>query len=88
MQLILKIEDESVARKILWLLEHFKKDGLEIEQQVDFEGKTEAERLNNNMSEDWRRVVSEGLKDMDDKYYKSIRYKLDRAEYLMEKEKK
>lgn len=33
MQLTLKIENEAVAKKILWLLEHFKKDGLSITKE-------------------------------------------------------
>jgi hypothetical protein len=30
MQLTLNIKNEALAQKILWLLEHFKKDGLEV----------------------------------------------------------
>ncbi|MCW8932692.1 MAG: hypothetical protein OQL19_20955 [Gammaproteobacteria bacterium] len=37
MQLILDIENESVAEKIIWLLEHFKKDGLIIKKEQDNE---------------------------------------------------
>ena len=32
MQLTLNIENETVAKKILWFLEHFKQDGLEVKR--------------------------------------------------------
>ena len=35
--LIINIQNEILTEKVLWLLEHFKKDGLEITSQEDIE---------------------------------------------------
>ncbi|MEA1919850.1 MAG: hypothetical protein U9N52_08430 [Campylobacterota bacterium] len=37
MQLALNIPNESVAEKLLWMLEHFKNDGIEITTIEDLE---------------------------------------------------
>jgi hypothetical protein len=34
---VINIKDESLKDKVLWLLEHFKKDGLEIVSKEDME---------------------------------------------------
>ncbi len=88
MQLILNIENESVAKKILSLLEHFKKDGLEINQKINPDSKFQINKLTDDyIQKNWRTIISDALKDFDDDYYKSIQYKMDRGEYLMEKDK-
>jgi len=56
MQLTLKIENESIAQKILWLLEHFKKDGLEINQETQIrEGTSSSVTSVNDYSDDYLR---------------------------------
>lgn len=35
--LVLNIQNDSVAEKVLWMLEHFKDDGLEIVSNEDLE---------------------------------------------------
>ncbi len=35
--LVINIENNSLLKKVLWFLEHLKKDGLEITSQEDFE---------------------------------------------------
>jgi len=88
MQLTLKIDNESVAKKILWLLEHFKKDGLEVKQEANSSTKLQASKYTDEyIKENWRTIISVGLKDFDDDYHKSNQYKMDRGEYLMEKYK-
>ena len=82
MQLTLKIENEAVAQKILWLLEHFKKDGLEIKTHTvpDIEEKNYSDEY---IKEHWKEIImSVGS---DDTYYKSEQYDIERGEYLAEK---
>jgi len=88
MQLILNIENDSIAKKILLLLEHFKKDGLEVKQEVDLKVKLQVNQYTDEyIKENWRTIISDGLKGVDDDYYKSEQYKMDRGEYLTEKYK-
>ena len=35
--LVLNIQNDSVAEKVLWMLEHFKDDGIEIVSQEDLD---------------------------------------------------
>ena len=68
MQLILNIENEAVAQKILWLLDHFKKDGLKILNRIDTN--TDAQRheySDEYIKEHWRElVVTHEVPDIDD----------------------
>lgn len=84
MQLTLNIENESVAKKILWLLEHFKKDGISITQDSFTETKKNVNDYSDKyLEENWKDIVmSVGNND---KYYKSEEYVKDRGNYLAEK---
>ncbi|MFK5986352.1 MAG: hypothetical protein QM479_13145 [Pseudomonadota bacterium] len=55
MQLTLNIKNEALAQKILWLLEHFKKDGLEV-----IENKSNIEKTvysDEYVKENWRELA-------------------------------
>ena len=53
MQLTLNIENEESAEKILWFLEHFKKDGLEIKKSKSKVNEYSEEYL----KEHWRELI-------------------------------
>lgn len=53
MQLTINIENEAVAQKILWLLDHFKKDGIQVEQTSPKVNEYSDEYL----KEHWRELV-------------------------------
>ncbi len=64
MQLTLKIESKAVARKILWILEHFKKDGLSIKQIQDNKAEIDDQSEKNvnsysdeYLNENWKELV-------------------------------
>ena len=84
MQLLLKIKDEKILDKLLWMLEHFKNDGVEIIINSD-EEKNEVEYSDEYIEKNWKSLVSKGLSSYNENYYKSEQYKIDRANYLMEK---
>lgn len=84
MQISLNIKNENVLDKLLWMLEHFKSDGVEIVNST----KTRENSLplsDKYISENWKELVSNGLESYDDAYYKSDQYKMDKGAYLMEK---
>jgi len=85
MQISINIKDDSMAKTILWFLEHFKDDGIEIIKSSIQENKQAY--TDEYVKENWRTIISGGLKDLNDGYYKSEQYKIDRGEYLMEKNK-
>lgn len=66
MQLILNIKNESIAKKILWLLEHFRKDGLEI--KLDDGNKKEMAFSDEYISENWHEFAykASGEPEQDD----------------------
>ncbi len=75
MQLLVDIKDESIAKKIIKLLEVFKNDGVEIKS-------TSKTKL------DLERTKEEQEKQSYDvDYENSYQYKLDRAEFSEMKEK-
>ena len=58
MQLILEIENETVAKKILWLLEHFKKDGLDIKQELPNNTKKDVNDYSEEyLRDNWKELV-------------------------------
>ena len=58
MQLVLNIDNKSVAEKILWLLEHFKKDGLKISNSTDMENKLQQQEYSDEYIEQhWRELA-------------------------------
>jgi len=85
MQLTINIKNNNTVEKILWMLEHFKSDDIEIIQSDDIKLKDETiysdEYINNN----WRSMLMSIKSDSD--YVKSENYREDRGNYLMEKYK-
>ena len=68
MQLQLNIENEAVAQKILWLLDHFKKDGLKILNRIDSNTDAQQHEYSDEyIKEHWRElVVTHEAPDIDD----------------------
>jgi len=90
MQLIIDIQNESIANKIKTILSAFKNDGVEIKETLSTEPETRNQKPETNLSDEyiekhWREILM-GIKS-DPDYYKSEQYKMDRGEYLMEKYK-
>ncbi len=84
-QIILNIKNESIMNKLLWMLDHFKNDGVEIEYPKTKNQKPKTNLSDEYIEEHWREILM-GIKS-DPDYYKSEQYKVDRGEYLMEKYK-
>ena len=83
MQLILNIDNDTLAKKIIQILNVFKSDGLSIEKQDD--KKEIIEHSDEEIAQNWKKIVMDI--DSDPNYYKSEQYYNDRGEYLMEKYK-
>ncbi len=69
MQLTLNIENETIAQKILWLLEHFENEGLQIENQSDIKNKIQTPEYSEEYIEKhWRELAynASGNPDQDD----------------------
>jgi len=78
-QLILNIHDESIMSKLLWMLEHFKSDGVEVKNTSN----QVLEDLSDEFIEkNWESIVSKSLENYNLDYENSFEYKLDRAEFI------
>lgn len=84
MQLIINIKNNSTVEKILWMLEHFKGDGVEIIQS-DTLKKDETIYSDEYIEKNWKNMLMNITSDSE--YIKSEKYKEDRGNYLMEKYK-
>lgn len=73
-QVVLNIPNESLKEKIMWFLERFKNDGLEIKETQKEKPKYSEEYIKKN----WKKLAM-GTKS-DDGYYKSEQYYEDRFE--------
>ncbi len=80
-QLILNIKNENIMDKLLWMLDHFKNDGVEVEHPKTQNKKTETELSDEYIEKNWQSIVSKALANYDDKYYKGFEYKVDRANF-------
>ncbi|MBE0472470.1 MAG: hypothetical protein IBX55_23550 [Methyloprofundus sp.] len=84
-QLVLEIKNDIVKERLLWLLQHFKKDELEILEPAPV--------LNNQawsdeyIEQNWRDIVSVSLANLPEDFEKSDEYFEARASHLMEKYK-
>ena len=88
MQIVINIKEHSVQEKILWMLEHFKDDGVEIEKIMAPDNSIDSEKYTDEyIQENWREMMSKGLTGFNVDYYKSEQYKLDRGAFLAEKYK-
>ena len=78
-RLIIDIKNESTKEKILWMLEHFKDDGVEIQSNSE----TKAKLLSDEFIEkNYKKIVSKSLENYDPNYRKSFKYKVDRADFI------
>ncbi len=84
MQLSLNIKDEQILDKLLWVLEHFKSDGVEIIQS-DATKKDETIYSDEYIEKNWKSMLMDIKSDSG--YVTSENYKEDRGNYLMEKYK-
>jgi len=82
-QLILNIDNDTLAQKIIQILNVFKSDGLSIEKQDN--KKEIIKHSDEEIVQSWKKIVMDI--DSDPNYYKSEQYYNDRGEYLMEKYK-
>jgi hypothetical protein len=80
-QLILNIKNENIMNKLLWMLSHFKDDGIEIEYPKTKNEKRKTKFTDEYIEENWQTVVSEALAEYDSDYEKSFEYKIDRANF-------
>ena len=81
-KLILNIHNEAILDKLLWMLEHFKDDGVEIRHTDLDKPITKKQQSTTILSDDyieknWRELIITNHSDPD--YYKSEQYKIDRA---------
>jgi len=84
MQLSVKINDNSVAEKILWFLNSFSNKGVVVKEVTT--NSAQEERFSDEFIEkNWEQILSDQLENYDESDYKSEQYKLDRGEYLMQK---
>ncbi len=85
MQLTVKIDNDLMADKILWLLNSFKDKGVEVIAE-DLKNEENSKFTDEYIEENWQEIVSEALKDYDSNYTKSFQYKIDRADFQQMKE--
>ncbi len=82
MQLIVDIENENVADKVVQFLKSLKKEGVKVTQQETTKNhKPQTEHSDEYIEENWQNVVSEALAEYDSDYEKSFEYKIDRADF-------
>jgi hypothetical protein len=85
MQLTINIQNNNTVEKILWMLEHFKSDGVEIIKSDDMKIQDETVYSDEHIDKNWKSMLMNIKSDSD--YVKSENYKEDRGNYLMEKYK-
>lgn len=81
MQLTINIKNNNTVEKILWMLEHFRSDGVEIIKSDDIK-RDETVYSDEYIEKNWKSIVSKALENYDSSYENSFLYKLDRAEFL------
>ena len=81
MQLIIDIKNDSLADKIIKILDVFKNDGVTITSKNETEKRVEYS--DEYIKEHWRELIMTSGSNPD--YYKSEQYYEDRGSYLMEK---
>jgi len=86
MQIVINIKESHTQEKILWMLEHFKEEGVEIQKIADADEALKTEQYTEDyIKSHWKEIImSVGS---DDGYYKSEQYKLDRGADLAQKYK-
>jgi len=84
-QLVLNIDDESVANKLLLMLEQFKDKGVIIEKKEVSSNFRNFNYTDEEIEKNWKEILM-GIKS-DLSYYKSEKYYEDRGNYLIKKYK-
>jgi len=87
MQITLDIPNQEVAKNLLWMLEHFEKDGVKI---YNITNKTLSSKTADNLTDaqikqNWKTLLLNSNSEVD--YFKSESFKMDKAQYLTEKYK-
>lgn len=97
MQITLDIDNKQVAEHVLWMLNHFKKDGVKINkvEALAPEISSTAPTISNISTDEriteqylkshWKTLLLKSKSEPD--YYKSERFKSDKANFLMGKYK-
>ena len=80
-QLTLEIKNDEILEKVLWMLEHFKDDGVIIKSGGNLGEKNNY--TEEYMKKNWKELLMNCKSDPN--YYKSEQYYEDRGNYLMEK---
>jgi len=90
MQITLDIPNQEVAKNLLWMLEHFEKDGVKITNITNITNKTLSSKTADNLTDaqikqNWKTLLLNSNSEVD--YFKSESFKMDKAQYLTEKYK-
>lgn len=80
MQITINIKNQNTVEKILWMLEHFKEDGVEIIKSDTME-QDKTVYSDEYIEKNWKSIVSKALENYDSSYENSFQYKLDRSEF-------
>ncbi|MCI0501832.1 MAG: hypothetical protein L0Y61_08855 [Epsilonproteobacteria bacterium] len=65
MQLTINIKNNNTVEKILWMLEHFKSDGVEIIKSDDMKIQDKTIYSDEYIEKNWRELVSKALSTVD-----------------------
>jgi len=84
MQIKLDIPNDQVAEHVLWLLHHFEKDGVVIEQENNMPEKMPS-LSDAYITKSWKNLLMSSTSDAS--YPKSEQFKVDKGQYLAEKYK-
>lgn len=82
MQIILNLKNEKNLAKLLTTLKNLKEDEIEIKFLLQEQTKYSDEYIEKN----WKKLISKALSKYKETYYKSEQYKIDRANYLLNKD--
>jgi len=87
MQITLDIPNQEVAKNLLWMLEHFEKDGVKIHHITNktLSSKTSGNLTDAQIKQNWKTLLLNSNSEED--YFKSESFKMDKAQYLTEKYK-
>ncbi|WP_127470644.1 hypothetical protein [Thiomicrorhabdus aquaedulcis] len=82
-QLVLEIKNEMVKERFMWLLQHFKKDELEIISEI--QSQDNQAWSDEYIKQNWRQLIKTST--MLPSYEDSEQYREDYGQYLLEKYK-
>jgi len=86
MQIVINIKESQTQEKILWMLEHFKEEGVEIQKIAHSDEALKTEKYTEEyIKSNWKEIVMSVGND--DSYHRSEQYTLDRGADLAQKYK-